>query len=73
MKHHVKTKAGVTTDYYTHEANNKKFGKGVCKQFMERRVAEAYVDDADCTYVDQKDQANETPTRIQDRLQHIAQ
>eukprot|EP00957_Ditylum_brightwellii_P192547 14660061-Ditylum_brightwellii.AAC.1 len=28
MQHHVKTKAGVTTDYYTHEANNKKFGEG---------------------------------------------
>eukprot|EP00957_Ditylum_brightwellii_P074864 5689697-Ditylum_brightwellii.AAC.1 len=96
MKHHVKTKAEVTTNYNTHEANNEKFGKGqgktfppsnwlfqsltflnalhllckriflfsVCKQFVERRVAEAYLDDADCTYVDQKDQANETPTCI---------
>eukprot|EP00957_Ditylum_brightwellii_P042872 3245283-Ditylum_brightwellii.AAC.1 len=28
MKHHVKTKAGVTMEYYTHKANNKKFGEG---------------------------------------------
>eukprot|EP00957_Ditylum_brightwellii_P066691 5061069-Ditylum_brightwellii.AAC.2 len=96
MEHHVKTKAGVTTEYYTHEANNKTFGEGqgktsfpsnwlfqsstllnalhllckgiflfsVCKKFVERRVAETYVDNADCSYVNQKDQANETPTHI---------
>eukprot|EP00957_Ditylum_brightwellii_P004877 371533-Ditylum_brightwellii.AAC.1 len=97
MQHHVKTKIGVTTDFYMHKANKEKFGEGqgktsspskwlfqsstllnalhllcrgiflfsVCKQFVERRVAEAYVDDADCTYVDQRDQENETPTRRQ--------
>eukprot|EP00957_Ditylum_brightwellii_P177594 13527512-Ditylum_brightwellii.AAC.1 len=45
----------------------------VCRKFVGKRVAEAYVDDADCTYVDQSDQENETPTRIQDRLKKIAQ
>eukprot|EP00957_Ditylum_brightwellii_P116054 8853463-Ditylum_brightwellii.AAC.1 len=105
MKHHVKTQAGVTTEFYKHEVNKEKFGEGqgktsspsnwlfqsltllttlhglckgiflfsVCKRFVEKRVAEAYVDDADCSYVDQKDQVNETPTRICDRLQNIAQ
>eukprot|EP00957_Ditylum_brightwellii_P126199 9621230-Ditylum_brightwellii.AAC.1 len=38
----------------------------ICNRHMEQRVAEAFVDDTDCTYVDQKDQANETPSRICD-------
>eukprot|EP00957_Ditylum_brightwellii_P113294 8638611-Ditylum_brightwellii.AAC.1 len=104
MKHHIKTQAGVTTEFYKHEVNEEKFGEGqgkmsspsnwlfqtstllttmhgsckgflfsVCKRFVEKRVAEAYVDDADCSYVDQNDQANETPTYICDCLQNIAQ
>eukprot|EP00957_Ditylum_brightwellii_P115971 8846388-Ditylum_brightwellii.AAC.1 len=59
MKHHVKTKAGVTKEFYKHEPNDEKFGEG-----PEKRVAEAYVDNADCTYVDQQDQANKSPMRI---------
>eukprot|EP00957_Ditylum_brightwellii_P141487 10778624-Ditylum_brightwellii.AAC.1 len=46
---------------------------GVCQKFVEKRVAEAYVDDADCTYVDQSNQENETLTRIWNRLKKIAQ
>eukprot|EP00957_Ditylum_brightwellii_P110984 8464268-Ditylum_brightwellii.AAC.1 len=42
----------------------------VCQKYVEKCVAEAYVDDADCTYVEQSDQENETLTRIQDRLIH---
>eukprot|EP00957_Ditylum_brightwellii_P130682 9969540-Ditylum_brightwellii.AAC.1 len=45
----------------------------VCRKFVEKHIAEAYVDDADCTYVDQSDQENETPTRIRNRLKKIAQ
>eukprot|EP00957_Ditylum_brightwellii_P184053 14020394-Ditylum_brightwellii.AAC.1 len=45
----------------------------VCKQYLENQVAEFFVDDMDCTYLDQKDQENETPTRIRDRLYSIAQ
>eukprot|EP00957_Ditylum_brightwellii_P097145 7398290-Ditylum_brightwellii.AAC.1 len=45
----------------------------VCKQYVENCVAESFVDDTDCTYLDQQDQQNETPTRIRDRLQSIAQ
>eukprot|EP00957_Ditylum_brightwellii_P207299 15352356-Ditylum_brightwellii.AAC.1 len=105
MKHYVKTKAGITKEFYKHELNNKKFDKAqgktsspsnwlfqssilinalhylcvgihlfiVCWKFVEKHIAEAYVDNADCTYVDQSDQENETPTRIQNRLKNIAQ
>eukprot|EP00957_Ditylum_brightwellii_P074542 5663590-Ditylum_brightwellii.AAC.1 len=45
----------------------------VCQQSVEKRFAEAYVDDADCTYVDQSDPENETPNKIQNRLKKIAQ
>eukprot|EP00957_Ditylum_brightwellii_P192624 14665736-Ditylum_brightwellii.AAC.1 len=45
----------------------------VCKRYVEDRIAESFVDDTDCTYLDQQDQENETPTRIRDRLQSIAQ
>eukprot|EP00957_Ditylum_brightwellii_P021197 1597860-Ditylum_brightwellii.AAC.1 len=45
----------------------------VCSRYVERRVAKAFVDNMDCTYVDQEDQANETPSRICDRLTSIAQ
>eukprot|EP00957_Ditylum_brightwellii_P207092 15351422-Ditylum_brightwellii.AAC.1 len=45
----------------------------VCKQYIENRVAESFVDDTDCTYLGQQDQKNETLTRIRDRLQSIAQ
>eukprot|EP00957_Ditylum_brightwellii_P153895 11714092-Ditylum_brightwellii.AAC.1 len=44
----------------------------VCKTFFSNRVAESYVDDTDCAYIDQKDQQNETPVRIRDRLCKIA-
>eukprot|EP00957_Ditylum_brightwellii_P110239 8408305-Ditylum_brightwellii.AAC.1 len=40
----------------------------VCKRYVEDRNAESFVDDTDCTYLDQQDQENETPTRICDRL-----
>eukprot|EP00957_Ditylum_brightwellii_P010464 792000-Ditylum_brightwellii.AAC.1 len=105
MKYHVKTKAGVTKEFYKHELNDEKFGKGqgktsspsnwlfqsstlltalhylcvgihmfsMCRKYVEKRVAETYVDDADCMYVDQRDQANESPTRIQNRLKKIVQ
>eukprot|EP00957_Ditylum_brightwellii_P164362 12512863-Ditylum_brightwellii.AAC.1 len=43
-----------------------------CKKYLVQHVAEACVEDADAIYVDQKDQANKTPTSIQDRLKHIA-
>eukprot|EP00957_Ditylum_brightwellii_P182836 13927321-Ditylum_brightwellii.AAC.1 len=36
----------------------------VCKRYVEDCVAESFVDDTDCTYLDQQDQENETPTRI---------
>eukprot|EP00957_Ditylum_brightwellii_P143120 10904986-Ditylum_brightwellii.AAC.1 len=45
----------------------------VCNQYVEQRVAEAFVDNTDCTYVDQKDQANKTPSRIRNQLKSIAQ
>eukprot|EP00957_Ditylum_brightwellii_P106030 8087923-Ditylum_brightwellii.AAC.2 len=45
----------------------------VCKQYVEKRVAESYVDDTDCTYLDQQDQENETLTSIRNRLHSIAQ
>eukprot|EP00957_Ditylum_brightwellii_P009885 746029-Ditylum_brightwellii.AAC.1 len=45
----------------------------VCKQYVEDCVAESFVDNTDCTYLDQQDQKNETPTRIRDRLQSVAQ
>eukprot|EP00957_Ditylum_brightwellii_P209010 15359883-Ditylum_brightwellii.AAC.1 len=41
--------------------------------YIENHVAESFVDDTACTYLDQQDQQNETPTRIRDRLQSIAQ
>eukprot|EP00957_Ditylum_brightwellii_P090632 6902580-Ditylum_brightwellii.AAC.1 len=45
----------------------------VCKRYVENRVAESFVNDTDCTYLDQQDQQNETPTRICNRLQSFAQ
>eukprot|EP00957_Ditylum_brightwellii_P084332 6413075-Ditylum_brightwellii.AAC.1 len=46
-----------------------------CGQFhaYKLRTAPAFVDDMDCTYLNQHDQENETLTRICDRLQSIAQ
>eukprot|EP00957_Ditylum_brightwellii_P059146 4488097-Ditylum_brightwellii.AAC.1 len=45
----------------------------VCKRYVKDQVAESFVNDTDCTYLDQQDQENETHTRIRDRLQSIAQ
>eukprot|EP00957_Ditylum_brightwellii_P007205 547179-Ditylum_brightwellii.AAC.2 len=105
MRHHIKTKAGITKDHYKHELGSKIYSEGqgkasspsnwlfqistllgafhkmvlgiqmfsVCKRYIEKRVAEAFVDDTDCTYVDQDDQVNITPTCIQDRLKSVAQ
>eukprot|EP00957_Ditylum_brightwellii_P040038 3030209-Ditylum_brightwellii.AAC.1 len=44
----------------------------VCKRYVKDRVAESFVNDTDCTYLNQQDQENETPTRIRDRLKSIA-
>eukprot|EP00957_Ditylum_brightwellii_P147308 11216835-Ditylum_brightwellii.AAC.1 len=45
----------------------------VCNRYVEQRVTEAFVDDTDCTYVDQEDQAHKTLSRICDQLKSIAQ
>eukprot|EP00957_Ditylum_brightwellii_P059837 4542780-Ditylum_brightwellii.AAC.1 len=45
----------------------------ICKRYVKDRVAESFVDDTDCTYLDQQDQENEIRTRLRDRLQSIAQ
>eukprot|EP00957_Ditylum_brightwellii_P144567 11012200-Ditylum_brightwellii.AAC.1 len=77
MCHHVKTTAGVSREHYRHKPENKKYGEGQgklphhqtgCSKFLQCSVH--YID---CTYLDQKDQQNETPTRIRNRLQSIAQ
>eukprot|EP00957_Ditylum_brightwellii_P061033 4633187-Ditylum_brightwellii.AAC.1 len=44
----------------------------ICRKFTAKRTAEVYVDDADCTYIDQTKQ-NETPAQIRQKIQHIAQ
>eukprot|EP00957_Ditylum_brightwellii_P011399 861996-Ditylum_brightwellii.AAC.1 len=36
----------------------------VCSRYVERWVAKAFVDNTDCIYVNQEDQANKTPSRI---------
>eukprot|EP00957_Ditylum_brightwellii_P184498 14052776-Ditylum_brightwellii.AAC.1 len=68
MKHHVKMKARVTKEFYKHEPNDEKFGED-----QEKCVAKAYVSNTDCTYVDQQDQAIESPTCMQNRLKKIEQ
>eukprot|EP00957_Ditylum_brightwellii_P188218 14327938-Ditylum_brightwellii.AAC.1 len=45
----------------------------VCKQFIAKKLAEAYVDNANCMYVNQNNQQNETPTMIRDNMKKVAQ
>eukprot|EP00957_Ditylum_brightwellii_P155601 11844456-Ditylum_brightwellii.AAC.1 len=44
----------------------------VCKRFISNRAAEAYVDNANCTYINQAKQ-HEPPSQIQNKIQKIAQ
>eukprot|EP00957_Ditylum_brightwellii_P040237 3044608-Ditylum_brightwellii.AAC.1 len=44
----------------------------ICQKFTVKCTAEAYVDDTDCTYIDQTNQ-NEPPAQIRQKIQHIAQ
>eukprot|EP00957_Ditylum_brightwellii_P082211 6251548-Ditylum_brightwellii.AAC.1 len=44
----------------------------ICQKFTAKCTAEAYVDDADCTYIDQTKQSK-TPAQIRQKIQHIAQ
>ena len=48
------------------------FITSICKKFVSKRVAEAYVDDSDCTLADQRTQ-DDSPTQIRDKLENIAQ
>eukprot|EP00957_Ditylum_brightwellii_P074600 5668918-Ditylum_brightwellii.AAC.1 len=70
MKRSVKMTAGVTKQTNQHTKKYPLEGEGQGK--TPSLVAESYVDDTDCTYVNQKDQKNETLTHIQDRLKKIA-
>eukprot|EP00957_Ditylum_brightwellii_P058211 4414416-Ditylum_brightwellii.AAC.1 len=42
-------------------------------RFIAQRVAEAYVDDSDCTYLNKQDNNNKIPTTIKNQITKIAQ
>eukprot|EP00957_Ditylum_brightwellii_P052074 3949801-Ditylum_brightwellii.AAC.1 len=44
----------------------------ICQNFTTKRTAEAYMDDADCAYIDQTKQ-NKTPAQIRQKIQQLAQ
>jgi hypothetical protein len=48
------------------------FMTSICKKYVSQRVAEAYVDDSNCTLADQHTQ-EDSPTQIWDKLENIAQ
>jgi hypothetical protein len=48
------------------------FITSICKKIVSKRVAEAYVDDSDCTLADQRTQ-DDSLTQIRDKLENIAQ
>eukprot|EP00957_Ditylum_brightwellii_P090845 6917731-Ditylum_brightwellii.AAC.1 len=79
-KHHIKTRTGITKEYYQLTHNCPSFGEGqgvelfnVCKTKKAERVADTYVDDTGNMYVNKEKQKDKTPTIIRDNIQHIAQ
>ena len=48
------------------------FITSICKKIVSKRVAEAYVDDSDCTLADQRTQ-DDSPTQICNKFENIAQ
>eukprot|EP00957_Ditylum_brightwellii_P094467 7193423-Ditylum_brightwellii.AAC.1 len=82
MKHYVKAKAGVTKEFYKHEEHHEKFG-GTGQNAINCQLALSelntiisatslmYQDTSlsYCAYVAQRDQENETLTRIRDRME----